>query len=143
MEIKDNYPFEDQIVFESKSFVVGQDWEVPIPGFMIAGAKRKAKSILEFNDSERKEFIELIYKTRKGMKEALGLNEVYLFQNEDTEGGFHLWMFPRLAWMEKFGKKIESVRPIMLHAQKNMMKPETIKLVKNNVNLMKKYFERN
>jgi len=60
------------------------------------------RSIADFTKDESYEFVNLLIKTRTLMKEKLNINDVYIFQNEDTEHGFHLWVFPRLNWMESF-----------------------------------------
>jgi diadenosine tetraphosphate (Ap4A) HIT family hydrolase len=109
--------FPDDRVIETATFDVGQDWEVPIVGFFIIGAKDKTKrSVTDFSDDEMNELAGLMKKVRGAMREVLGITDVYIFQNEDTEHGFHVWLFPRHEWMESFGRKIESVRPIMKHA---------------------------
>ena len=73
------------------------------------------------------------------MKDVLGIKDVYLFQNEDTEHDFHLWMFPRQNWMEKFGRKIESVRPIMNYAKEKMLDEDIFKKVKKDVLKMRNF----
>jgi diadenosine tetraphosphate (Ap4A) HIT family hydrolase len=135
------YPFETEIVFVNKNFTIIQDFEVPIPSFFIIGAKRKINSILDLNDKELMEFAKLLKFLRKGLLVKLKIKEVYLFQNEDSKFGFHLWIFPRHEWMEKFGRKIQSVRPIMNYAKENMMTPEVIDELKKNVRIMKLYFD--
>ncbi len=137
--MKDKILFKDEIIIKTKLFNLGQDWETPINGFFIIAPLRKIKSIDEFTQEEGIEFINLICKIRKGMREILKINEVYFFQNEDTSSGFHFWIFPRHKWMEKFGGKIESVRPIMDYAKKNMVDDEIIEEIKNSVKKMKKY----
>jgi diadenosine tetraphosphate (Ap4A) HIT family hydrolase len=122
----------DEKVLETENFSVGQDWEVPIPGFFIIASKdRNKKSFLDFSQLELSEFINLQHKVRRVMKEVLSIEVVYFFQNEDSEHGFHVWCFPRLLWMEKFGKKIESVRPIMNYAKENLWTEENLKNVKD------------
>lgn len=133
--------FPNSTVVITNHFDVHQDWEVPIPGFFIVASKRKITSISEFTDIEAQEYIFLIRKLRKGMKEELGIENVCFFQNEDSEHGFHVWVFPRLEWMEDFGKKIESVRPIIQHAKKNMNTKEVHTQVEEYVKNMKKYME--
>ncbi len=72
------------------------------------------------------------------MREALGIETVYFFQNEDTDHHFHQWMFPRYDWMlSKFGKKVESVRPIMRYTQEQMKTPENILVVESAVENMR------
>ena len=125
--------FRNEMIFETESFKVAQDWEVPIPGFFIISTKRSILSIVEMTDKEAEEFIKIIRYVRHAMNIVLNIKEVYLFQNEDSKHGFHLWMFPRYGWMEQFGRKIESVKPIMLYAEKNMVNENTIKEVKDAV----------
>ncbi len=73
------------------------------------------------------------------MRELLNIDEVYLFQNEDTEHGFHFWIFPRYDWMDKFGRKIQSVRPIIEFSKTNMLESSTIKDVKETARKMRDY----
>ncbi len=122
---------------ETENFSVGQDWEVPIPAFLILSAKRKIRSIAEFTDIESVEFINLLKKVRILMSDMLQIRDVYFFQNEDTEHGFHLWIFPRYKWMEKFGIKIESVRLIMNFAKESMWTEENLLEIKNAVEKLK------
>jgi len=75
------------------------------------------------------------------MKEILKIDEVYLFQNEDSDSPFHLWIFPRYRWMEKFGRKIQSVRPIMNYAKENMLNEKVAKEVKEYVKKMSLYMK--
>src|SRR4051812_48265557 len=112
--------FKDDTILITEHFNVGQDWCAPITGFFIVGAIDKSKkSILDFTEQELAELMSIARKIRFAMKEILGINEVYLFQNEDSDHGFYLWLFPRHEWMEQFGRKIESVRPIMKYAEEH------------------------
>jgi len=133
------FPKED--VIDTKYFNIHQDREVPIPGFFIMEAKRKLRSVSEFTNEEAVEFMDLLRKVRKGMFEVLGIKDVYLFQDEDTSHNFHLWIFPRHSWMEEFGRKIQSVRPIMNYAKENMITDVLIKEVKEHVKKIRKYME--
>ena len=119
------------LIAESKHFKAEQDFEIPIPGFIIVVSKRHVTSIDEFTEEEQIDFIKFWVKVRKAMRQALGLDNVYFVQEEDTEHHFHVWLFPRYDWMteEKFGRKINSVRPIMEYARKNMKTPENLKAV--------------
>ena len=137
--MEDKILFPNENIITAKYFDVHQDWEVPISGFFIVAPLRKLKSIDEFTDEEAIEFINLIRKVRKGMRNVLKIEEVYFFQNEDTEHGFHLWIFPRHKWMEKFGRKIQSVRPIMNHAKENMLSDDVFNEVKEYVKKMKEF----
>jgi len=134
--------FPEDTILLTKTFDFGQDWEIPIPAFFIAGAKDKTKrSIQDFTDDELTELILNIKRIRIAMTTTLNIKDVYIFQNEDTEHGFHVWIFPRYEWMEKFGRKIESVRPIMNYAKEHMATESNIKEVKEIARKVKEYLD--
>jgi diadenosine tetraphosphate (Ap4A) HIT family hydrolase len=122
--------FSDAKVLQTKLINIHQDREVPIPAFFIISLNRKVRTFVEFDDDELWEFIKYMQIIRKGMLEILNIKDVYFFQNEDTEHGFHFWVFPRYDWMEKFGRKIQSVRLIMEYAKENMCDNEKYKKCK-------------
>ena len=135
-----NKLFPDDNIFITKNFEIGQDWETPIPGFFIVGSIDKTKrSIQDFTDDELTEMIIAIKNVRIAMTKVLDIKDVYIFQNEDTEHGFHIWLFPRVEWMEQFGRKIESVRQIMKYAEKNMTTESNIKEVKDVAKKVKEF----
>ncbi len=138
----------DEILFPNEKIIITeffdahQDWKVPIPGFYIIEPLRKIRSVAELNDDQAVEFVNLIRKVRLGMKDILGVEDVYLFQDEASRHGFHLWIFPRYQWMEQFGRKIESVRPIINYAKENMVNEETFQQVKESAAKMRDYMKK-
>ncbi len=140
--MKNKILFPNDSVISTRNFEVSQDWEVPILGFFILSPKRKMRSISEFNDDEAIEFIMLLREVRKRMKDVLGIEDVYFFQNEDTEHNFHVWIFPRHKWMERFGRGISSVKPIMDYAKENMATDKVIKEIKKSVKEVKKFMNK-
>ena len=126
-------------ILKTKYFDIHQDCETPIPGFLIISTRRHILSIAEFSEAEMEEFSRLVKVTVEGMKTALGIKDVYLFQNEDSKHHFHLWLFPRLDWMNNFGKKIQSVRPIMDYAAKELNTPAQWNVVDKAVQKMRSY----
>jgi len=137
----DEILFPDEKIIVTEFFDVHQDWMMPIPGFFIIEPLRKIRSVAELNDQEALDFINLIRKIRLAMRDILDIETVYLFQSEDSRHGFHLWMFPRYQWMEQFGRKIESVKPIMNYAKENMVNEETFQQVKEAVAKMRDYLK--
>ncbi|PIS23437.1 diadenosine tetraphosphate hydrolase [candidate division WWE3 bacterium CG08_land_8_20_14_0_20_40_13] len=128
-------------IASTKYFDAHQDYEIPIPGFVILASKRHLQSIDEFIEEERLDFIEFLCRLRKTMRQAFDVQVIYLIQEEDTSHHFHVWIFPRYDWMvEKFGKKIQSVRPIMEYARENMKTSENLKKVDEAMEKMKTYF---
>ncbi len=132
--------FANNPVLITENFDFHQDWEIPIPAFFIAGAIDKTKrSVQDFDDDQLIELVLSIKKIRVAMTEVLQIKDVYFFQNEDTEHGFHVWIFPRLEWMEKFGRKIQSVRPIMEYAKEHMATESKMREVKDVAEKIKGY----
>lgn len=70
------------------------------------------------------DYINLLSKIRKAQRDVLEIEYVYYFYNEDTTQHFHTWMVPRYEWMYEFGRSVESVRPVQLHAKNKMNNEE-------------------
>lgn len=131
-------------VIETELFHAHQDQEVPIPGFVILSTKRHIDSIADFTDAEASEFIALARHIRQAQREVLGIENVYLIQEEDTEDHFHLWLLPRYEWMQdeaKFGRKVGSARNVLKYAEEQMKTPENIALVKESAEKLRDYLK--
>lgn len=121
------------IILETKYFHAHQDLAYPITGLVILASKRHLYGLDELTEPEAHEYIEVMRRIRQAQRAVLGIGHVYYFYNEDTTHHFHTWMVPRHAWMKPFGRSIESVRPILLHARKNMTSAEQLSQVKETV----------
>jgi len=115
------------VVIETDYFHAHQDVAYPIKGLIILASKRHIKCFDELNDEEKIDYINLLSKIRKAQRDVLGIEYVYYFYNEDTTHHFHTWMVPRYEWMNEFGRSVESIRPVLLHAR-NKMNNEVNKL---------------
>ena len=128
-------------IVKSEYFDAHQDYEIPIPGFVIISSRRHIQSIDEFTDDEQQDFIRFLCRLRSAQRQFLGIEVIYLVQEEDTSHHFHVWMFPRYDWMEeKFGRKIQSVRPIMEYARENMKTEANIQEVEAATQKLKQFF---
>lgn len=108
------------VVYETEHFHAHQDVAYPIKGLIILASKRHVVGLDELTEIERLYYIETLSKIRKAQRDALGIEHVYYFYNEDTTHHFHTWMVPRYEWMYAFGRSVESVRPVLLHARNKM-----------------------
>ncbi|MGR6898948.1 HIT family protein [Rummeliibacillus sp. BSL5] len=126
------------VVIETEHFHAHQDVAYPIKGLIILASKRHIKCFDELTEAEKLDYINLLTKIRKAQREVLGIENVYYFYNEDTTHHFHTWMVPRYEWMYQFGRSVESVRPVLLHARNNMNSGENIKEVMNAINALGK-----
>ena len=130
-------------IFQTKNFEVNQDWEIPIPGFIIVASLWQIKSVSEFSQEEAVEFIKLVRLARQGLQKVLNVQKVFLYQNEDTKHNFHLWMLPRLPWMKDYPSRVESIRLIMNEAKDNNQDRQTQAKIDSTVNKLKEFFSRN
>ena len=117
------------VVIETEYFHAHQGVAYPIKGLIILASKRHIKCFDELTEEEKLEYISLLSRIRKAQREVLGIEYIYYFYNEDTTHHFHTWMVPRYEWMYDFGRSIESVRPVLLHARNNMNNDENVKEV--------------
>lgn len=118
-------------IYETKFFHAHQDVAYPIKGLVILASKRHIKCLDELTEEEQIDYIHTLHLIRKAQREVLGIEHVYYFYNEDTTHHFHTWMVPRHEWMDQFGRSIESVRPVLLHArQERNHKTEVEKVIK-------------
>jgi diadenosine tetraphosphate (Ap4A) HIT family hydrolase len=127
----------------TEHFDAHQDVEIPIPGFVILASRRHFMGVDEMRAEEQKDFIDSLCGLRKAMREILNIQTVYLIQEEDTSHHFHLWMFPRYDWMkEKFGRKIQSVRPVMEYAKESLRTEKNLQEIDETVQKMRNYFKK-
>jgi len=113
-------------IIETSLFHAHQDVAYPIPGLVIVAAKRHVKCFDELTEDEATGLGLLVRQIRAKQRELLGVEHVYYFYNEDTNHHFHLWMVPRYAWMQDFGRSVESLRPALVHAREHMSSPDEL-----------------
>lgn len=107
-------------IAETEYFHAHQDIAYPIPGLVIVASKRHFYGLDEMTDEEASDYIQFLRRIRAAQREVLSIHHVYYFYNEDTTHHFHTWMVPRYDWMNTFGRSVESVRPVFLHARQRM-----------------------
>ncbi|MDQ0880095.1 HIT family protein [Peribacillus sp. V2I11] len=129
---------EGGVIVESEYFDAHQDVAYTIEGLVILASKRHIKCFDELNEPEKVDYINLLSKIRKAQREILGVEHVYYFYNEDTTHHFHTWMVPRYEWMYEFGRSVESVRPVLLHARNRLNDVENLKSVMEGIEALKK-----
>ncbi|MEN2766511.1 HIT family protein [Ornithinibacillus xuwenensis] len=126
------------VVMETEFFHAHQDVAYPIKGLIILASKRHVTCLDELTEEEQLDYMKALSKIRKAQRNVLGIEYVYYFYNEDTTHHFHTWMVPRYQWMYDFGRSVESVRPVLLHARNNMNDKENIQEVMNAINSLTK-----
>lgn len=128
------------IILSTDNFVLHEDPEIPIEGFLIIASKSHIKSIAELTLEESSELFNLVYKARMTQKNILGINEVTIIQ-EERSGHFHIWLLPRYDWMtEKFGNSLSNIRDITNYSRENLKTKDNVEKVLTSVNKLKDYF---
>ncbi len=125
------------VVIETDYFHAHQDIAYPIKGLVILASKRHIYCFDELNNDEKLDYINLLTKIRQAQREVLGIEYVYYFYNEDTTHHFHTWMVPRYDWMNAFGRSVESLRPVLLHARNNLSNEQHEKEVREAIKLLR------
>ncbi|MEH7081692.1 HIT domain-containing protein [Neobacillus drentensis] len=125
------------VVYETEYFHAHQDVAYPIKGLIIVASKRHITCLDELTEAEKTDYINILSKIRKAQREVLGIGHVYYFYNEDTTHHFHIWMVPRYEWMYQFGRSVESVRPVLLHARNEMNHDENLQEVMEAIKQLK------
>lgn len=125
------------LIVETKNFVLHQDPEVPINGFLIIASKAHIKSISELSFEESRELFDLVYKARLALKSIVDIKEVTIIQEERSKH-FHLWLLPRYNWMdEKFPCSLSTIREITAFSKNNCKTEQNIKEILETVELIK------
>lgn len=128
------------IIYETNTFVLNQDPEVPLKGFLVITSKKHVNSFIDYNENEREELLELLFKARKALKDLNICKEVTIVQEERSQH-FHIWLFPYFDWMqEKFGKGVKYLRDINEYVVKNATDKQK-RDVLDSMEKLKKYFE--
>lgn len=128
------------IIYETNTFVLNQDPEVPLKGFLVITSKKHVNSFIDYNENEREELLELLFKARKALKDLNICKEVTIVQEERSQH-FHIWLFPYFDWMqEKFGKGVKYLRDINEYVVKNATDKQK-RDVLDSIEKLKKYFE--
>ncbi|MCM3618310.1 diadenosine tetraphosphate hydrolase [Sutcliffiella horikoshii] len=129
------------VVLETEHFHAHQDVAYPIRGLIILASKRHIKCFDELTEDEQLEYIQVLSRIRKAQRDVLGIEYVYYFYNEDTTHHFHTWMVPRYDWMYEFGRSVESVRPVLMHARNNMNGGENLEEVMEAIEALRRELE--
>lgn len=75
---------------------------------------------MDFNKEEEKEFFDFLKKSRKLMKDVLGIEKVTIIQEENSlTSHFHVWLFPWHDWMKTHGSKLQDIKNLMKYAKEN------------------------
>lgn len=116
------------ILYRSKSFVVSQDFELPINGFIIISPIRHVCFLNELEKDELTELALLANKVINLLKEFNVSENYNIIIEEKDNVHLHLWCMPSSKWMiDRFGKVLKNVKAIQDYSMEHMRDEENKK----------------
>ena len=129
------------LIAETDYFTLANDFEYPIKGFLIIGSKRHFQSVADFTPEESADLSHFLIKTRKAMKDVLGIQQITIIQEEKSQDShFHVWMFSWHEWMKEIGSDIVSIRAIMQYAKEHYSTKEVMEEIVADSQKLREYF---
>jgi diadenosine tetraphosphate (Ap4A) HIT family hydrolase len=125
------------IIKETEHFILHQDPNNAIPGFLIIALKRHISSFANFTEQEMNEFIKLLNEARNALIKIKDIEYCTMIQEEKAQH-FHFWILPKYNWMNNiFDGKIENIHRMLKYGKMNWINNEHIRNVLNTVNTLK------
>lgn len=131
------------VLYNSKHFIVTQDIELPIDGFIIITSKRHIEKFVDLYLEEQQELTNIIYTTLKILEDNKIAPEYNVILEEKAGYHFHIWLMPRHQWMiQKFGKVLKNIKAIQDYAIENMKTKENLEKIKETCTIVKDGLEK-
>lgn len=99
------------------------------------------RTLNDLNQEELQNLFVLIEKTRRAMKDILGIEKVSFVQEDGPDGmHFHPWFFPWYAWMNELGLEgsdTSKIRKIMEYSRNHLRNEKNLKKIHSDVQSMR------
>ena len=129
------------MAYENDKFTLSQDWELPIPGFLVISPKKCIEKFEELGKDEKIEIFDIIDKTIKILREHNICERFNVIFEEKENRHFHIWIMPRHKWMSEYvGDIIDNIGKIFEYAKENMRTKENFERIQEITNIVKKTF---
>lgn len=127
------------MAYENERFTLSQDWELPIPGFLVISPKRCVEKLCELTSNERNEMFEIIDKTIRILRDNDVCDRFNVIFEEKEKRHFHVWIMPRYQWMkDKVGGITGRIDEVFKYAKENMRSEEIYNKIKEVSDIVKK-----
>ncbi len=131
------------MAYENDRFTLSQDWELPIPGFMIASPKRCVEKFCELTDEEKVEIFKIVDKTILILRNNNVCDRFNVIFEEKENRHFHIWILPRHKWMSDICDDImENIGKIFEYAKANFRTEDNYIKINEVSQIVKKGFEK-
>ena len=119
------------IAYEDELFVVSQDWELPIAGFIVVSPKRHIENMSDLSDEEREKAFNLTNEIIKILKKHNVCDRFNVIFEEKSGRHFHIWVMPRHKWMQELvGGITKNIGRIFEYATENLKTKEHFDKIK-------------
>ena len=126
-----------EIIAATPSFVLHQDPEVPIKGFLIVASRQHIRSIADMRRKEAAECFNLVYRARMALRNLKDIRDVSIIQ-EERSPHFHIWLRPHYEWMDdRFDHSLSTLRAVNQYARENRNTVENIQEILAAVELIR------
>ena len=125
------------IIYEDEICHVAQDWELPIPNFVVVAPKRHVELMMELTCEEKDRIFNIVNKVITIMHNKIGVNRINCLYKELENRHFHIWIWSRDGWKEKGINPILDMRKLMEYAKDNMRIVENFEGIKRTVGIMR------
>jgi diadenosine tetraphosphate (Ap4A) HIT family hydrolase len=127
------------IAYENEKFILSQDWELPIVGFMVLSPKRHIDKLEELSSDERNEMFDLVNKTIIILRNNKICDRFDIIFEEKERKHFHIWIMPRHEWMSNLVDDIiNNIGDVFEYAKNNYRNDEVFKEINNVTNILRK-----
>lgn len=129
------------MVYESERFNLSQDWEIPIPGFMILSPIRHIENFCELTFKERNEAFKIVNKTITLLRSNHVCDRFDVVFEEKENRHFHIWILPRHDWMKNITDNItENIGIIFNYAKANFRTENVYQEINEISDILRKQF---
>jgi len=137
-----NFKLPCGIAYENENFILSQDWELPIQGFMIVSPKKHVEKLEEFTTLERNELFDIINKTISILRNHKICSHFNVVFAEKENRHSHVWIMPRHSWMKDITNNIiEGIAPIFEYAKSYLRTKENYKKINETIQIVRSEYE--
>lgn len=130
------------MIYENEGFTISQDWELPIPGFIIVSPKRCVEKLNDITKRERDEMFDLVDFVIVSLRKHKVCDRFEIIFEEKENRHLHVWIMPRQDWMTNLvGDIVDNIGKICEYAKENLKSENTYNEINRVTEILKKEFE--
>lgn len=115
------------MIYQDEDFTVSQDWELPIPGFIVVcPVKKHVQNIFELDDDTLSKMFLLVKEIENVLIENNIAKDFNIVAQEKENVHLHIWIMPQYEWMKKIHKSsMAKLEDVFAYAKKELKTKDT------------------